>query len=105
MIIFIKQAMNQIYKITAIAVMAAFLVQCSPKATAPLVESPNVTETPPPTRNHPILCKSFSDLSGNDRDKAETAFVLYKDQMKYKITRQHCPFGDKPLHHGTWIQW
>ena len=51
---FIKQAMNQIYKITAIAVMAAFLVQCSPKATAPLVESPNVTETPPPTRNHPI---------------------------------------------------
>jgi hypothetical protein len=84
--------MNQIYKITAIIVMAVFLVQCSPKTTAPVIETPQVTEPPtPPVTDSPNPCKSFSDLSGSDRDKAETAFVLYKDQMKYNNYKAALP--------------
>lgn len=55
---------------------------CSPKATAPVVTTPDPkTEvTTPPATSNP--CRTFDDLPGVDRETAESAFVLYKDQLK-----------------------
>ena len=55
------------------------LAQCSKKITeAPVKVVEEVVEEKDPANP----CKTFSDLSGYDRDQAETAYVLYKDELK-----------------------
>lgn len=87
--------MNPLTKTLGIIWVAAFLVQCSPKATAPVAEAPDPkTETPPPPPPPPgstTSCRTFNDLPGTEREKAETAFVLYKDQMKYNNYKAALP--------------
>ncbi|MBK8701474.1 MAG: hypothetical protein IPN29_18790 [Saprospiraceae bacterium] len=55
--------------------------QCSPKV-APNETPPVVVSENPPKPEVTNPCKMFSDLPGLEREKAETAFVLYKDQLK-----------------------
>jgi hypothetical protein len=68
---------------TFLALMIGFAFYgCSPKATAPVVTTldPKTEVTTPPNTANP--CRTFDDLPGVDRETAESAFVLYKDQLK-----------------------
>jgi len=59
------------------------LGSCSPK----IVESVKTDEVVKvkTEKQEPLsVCKSFTELSGEDRERAETAFVLYKDFLKVK---------------------
>jgi len=59
------------------------LGSCSPK----IVESIKTDEVVKvkTEKQEPLsVCKSFIELSGEDRERAETAFVLYKDFLKVK---------------------
>lgn len=57
------------------------LYACSPKVTE--VKQEQVVTDSISTRQEPKSpCISFADLSSYDKDRAETAFVLYKDYMK-----------------------
>ncbi|MBP6540020.1 MAG: hypothetical protein KA234_06795, partial [Saprospiraceae bacterium] len=56
---------------------------CAPKvATVVKTEEPTKTDTIPVKQGPVSPCATFADLSGYDRERAETAFVLYKDFMK-----------------------
>jgi len=71
---------------------------CTPKATTdPLTSLPSgIKDTPRDTsavKQGPVSpCRGLADLSGADREKAETAFVLYKDFLKtssFEVALQH----------------
>ncbi|MCE2789795.1 MAG: hypothetical protein LW630_07775, partial [Saprospiraceae bacterium] len=80
-------------------VLFAFLIgACTPKATNdPLTSLPTVTDNPTQDtttdKQAPLSpCRGLADLSGADREKAETAFVLYKDFLKtssFEVALQH----------------
>ncbi len=59
------------------------ITSCSPKV-KPVV----IKETPPVTlpveveKDYNPNCATFRDISSSDRDEAETAYVLYKDELK-----------------------
>ena len=56
---------------------------CAPKvATVVKTEEPTKTDSIPVKQGPVSPCATFADLSGYDRERAETAFVLYKDFMK-----------------------
>ncbi len=61
----------------------ALLVSCTPKVAETVAETK--VEAPEPAQvvdNNP--CITFNELSTRDRDRVETAYVLYKDQIKLK---------------------
>lgn len=65
-----------------LAFVLLVLIACSPKVTEPVVEEkPPVVERPDEPDNP---CTTFKDLTVSQRDEAETAYVLYKDQIKLK---------------------
>jgi tetratricopeptide (TPR) repeat protein len=66
---------------TTVVVWIWAIVSCSPKVTDVKTESPVVISDP--IKQEPKgPCKSFTDLTGYDKERAETAFVLYKDALK-----------------------
>lgn len=69
--------MRQITYFVLIVVLA-----CSPKVTNPVIKEEVVKEDIPIKQAPQSPCASFADLPGEDREKAETAFVLYKDYIK-----------------------
>lgn len=71
--------MNWISNISMLALIT-LIVSCSPK-TKEVIEVPVETTTVTDPNNP---CRKFSDLSPADREEAENAFVLYKDQMSFK---------------------
>lgn len=57
------------------------VIGCSPKTTVPNVVE--VVEEAEPIKQGPKSpCAEFADISGYDKERAETAFVLYRDQVK-----------------------
>jgi len=65
---------------------------CTPKIAEPIVaEAPKVEPTDEP--DNP--CTTFKDLSAGQRDEAETAYVLYKDQVKLKKYADALPLWQK----------
>jgi len=71
--------MKHIFQIIGFS-MAVLIYSCSPKA-KDIVVAP---EVPVVTTDPDNPCRKFSDLSPADREEAENAFVLYKDQMTFK---------------------
>ncbi len=71
-------------KYSAVLYFTILLIwSCTPK-TGTTITTPPTPEPPSPPKQEPISpCQSFNNLSGYDRERAETAFVLYKDEMKY----------------------
>ncbi len=71
-------------RIVILLIMGFLLLgSCSPK----IVESRKAEEVVKgkTEKQEPLsACKSFTELSGEDRERAETAFVLYKDFLKVK---------------------
>ena len=70
---------------TYIFLLSILAVACSPKTL------PEETAPPPPPPSNQVEvkerlteCTTFADLDYADRDKAETAYVVYKDFMKVK---------------------
>lgn len=57
-------------------------ISCSPKVTDIKQDKVVVNDTIPVKQAPKSPCASFADLSGYDRERAETAFVLYKDNLK-----------------------
>jgi tetratricopeptide (TPR) repeat protein len=77
---------------------ALLIVSCTPKLISPKQEAKTLPEKEVqpdtvPSRSQPVSpCKSLTDLSGADRERAETAYVLYKDFLKtgnYETAYQH----------------
>lgn len=75
--------------------LSLLVFSCSPK-TAPLPEVVEEVETPTPTKQEPENpCTTFSDLSGEERDEVETAYVLYKDLVKVQKYEKAFPLWQK----------
>lgn len=72
-----------------------FIFSCTPKVTeevkAPEVVKPTVDISKEP--DNP--CTTLKDLSPSDRNDAETAYVLYKDQVKQKNFEAALPLWEK----------
>lgn len=67
-----------------LSMIGLVLFACSPKVTEPIVlpdDKPKQVVRPTETDNP---CVTFAKLSASDRDKAETAYVLYRDMAKLK---------------------
>ncbi len=68
-----------------LVILSIFLtyIACTPKVgNVVKTEEPTKTDTIPVKQGPVSPCATFADLSGYDRERAETAFVLYKDFMK-----------------------
>lgn len=70
----------------SLVVLLTMVAACTPKTTSQVTEvPPTIPEPPAPPKHEPVNpCKGFSDLNGYDREQAETAFVLYKDGLKFE---------------------
>ncbi|MBK9254729.1 MAG: hypothetical protein IPM42_04515 [Saprospiraceae bacterium] len=58
------------------------VVRCTPKATESIIKSPDEPIIVTPVAPSNPDCKSFNDIGGYDRERAETAYILYKDFFK-----------------------
>lgn len=83
-VIFYSFVTKQIKMIKYIfGVIVIFYFACTPKTTEVVkVDEPIKKDTIPVKQAPKSPCASFADLSGYDREIAETAFVLYKDYIK-----------------------
>lgn len=72
---------NMILRIFVIVLGISFF-SCSPKLNEVKTDATVKVDTIPVKQEPKSPCISFADLSGYDRERAETAFVLYKDYMK-----------------------
>jgi hypothetical protein len=79
---------------TYIGILFSLIIfSCSPK-TAPPAE--NTEDVEIPTKQEPENpCVTFSDLSSQDRDEIETAYVLYKDLVKEQKYKDAFPLWEK----------
>ncbi|MBK8627580.1 MAG: hypothetical protein IPN86_19055 [Saprospiraceae bacterium] len=62
--------------------VGAYLGACSPKVIDVKQDTIVKTDSLPVRQEPKSPCTSFADLSGSDKERAETAFVLYKDYVK-----------------------
>jgi tetratricopeptide (TPR) repeat protein len=69
-----------------VVILMLFFLACTPKTVAPIQQE--VVEEVKPAENVNTNCLKLSDLSSSDRDKAETAFVLYRDFLKAEDYKQ-----------------
>ena len=67
-------------------------IACTPKVVEPIVEEAPVVK---PTNEPDNPCTTFKDLTPGQRDEAETAYVLYKDQVKLKNYEDALPLWQK----------
>ena len=66
-----------------LGLVACIFIACTPKTSEVVkVDEPIKKDTLPVKQAPKSPCASFIDLSANDREMAETAFVLYKDYIK-----------------------
>jgi hypothetical protein len=78
--------------------LVLFLLNCSPKAVEPNPDSEPVKkeEIIKPNPNTP--CTTLDQLTGYIKEEVETAFVLYRDQIKYKKPDKAYPLWTKAFH-------
>jgi len=67
---------------------------CTPKVAAPIVEKP-IVEEPKEEKEDTNPCITLDELSSSKRDEVETAYVLYKDQVKMKKFEAAFPLWEK----------
>jgi len=58
------------------------IAACSPKTTPPTEETTSTEESEPIKQEPENPCITFKNLSGSEKDQVETAYVLYRDQVK-----------------------
>lgn len=84
---FIHKKSTFMRQVSIIAIMAFLLINflaCSKKV-ADTTSAPDPEVTQPPVKEAPKSpCAEFGNLTGADKEAAETAFVIYKDFMKVK---------------------
>ncbi len=69
----------------ALLIFGYGILACSPKVTEIKQTDPAEEKNTEPIKQEPKgPCTGFADLPGHDREMAETAFVLYKDNIKLK---------------------
>lgn len=73
-----------------IVLLVSAVCACSPKTTEPVVETTPVKEEPV-VEEALTPCTTLNQLSASDKDQAETAFVLYRDQVKAKNFEKALP--------------
>lgn len=63
-------------------IVSLFIFACTPK----VAENVPVVNETPKVQDNPVTanpdCRTFADLGGYDREQAETAYILYRDQIK-----------------------
>ena len=59
-------------------------LQCGPQVAKPVVEEPVQVVVKDPVKKDMNPCTTLDELSGSVREEVETAYVLYKDQVKLK---------------------
>lgn len=68
-----------------LTILTLLIFGCSKKTTEPVTPTDQPEVTQPPVKEAPKSpCAEFGNLSGENREKAETAFVIYKDFLKVK---------------------
>lgn len=70
----------RIQNIELIALMFIFIIACSPKVVD--IKPAEDVSVEPVKKEQKGACVSFDDLPGDEKEMAETAFVLYKDFLK-----------------------
>jgi len=70
-----------------------YLMSCSPKTVEPVVEEP--VEVVKAIEEPANPCMTLAKLSPRERDEAETAYVLYRDQIKLKKFDKAMPLWKK----------
>jgi len=79
-------------RILFLLITTLLVFACAPKVVAPIVEeAPKVDVSNEP--DNP--CTTFKDLTPSQRDEAEIAYVLYKDQVKLKKYADALPLWKK----------
>jgi tetratricopeptide (TPR) repeat protein len=80
------------------SVLFLFIIGCSPKSTEPIPKekpaAPEIIQKSDP--NTP--CTTLDQLSGYIKEEIQTAFVLYRDQIKYKNPEKAYPLWTKAFH-------
>ncbi len=75
--------MNRYFRSFSTLLFLIFVfVQCTPKVTEPVQKEIPVVVEKPKEDNNP--CITLNELSNSKRNEIETAYVLYKDQIKLK---------------------
>ncbi len=74
-------------------IAALYFVSCTPKTTEEVVEEPVVEIETPQEPENP--CVTFARLTPSEKDQAETAYVLYKDQYDFKNYDKAMPLWRK----------
>ncbi len=105
MIKFVQNFYNMHFRIIILSIISYFIFSgCSPK----IVESKKSEEVvkTEPERQEPLSpCIGFDALSGEDKGRAETAFVLYRDYLKVKnypeaLAQWRIAYGTAPGSNG-----
>ena len=77
-----------------VGLIVVILIACTPKVTETIVEK-EVKEESPVFVEDKNPCTTLDELPYSQRDKAETAYVLYKDQVKMKNYEAALPLWKK----------
>lgn len=75
--------MNKYNHLLAFTVLFFLVIGCTPKVTEPITTTPEVVK-PVEVVEDTNPCTTLDELSSSVRDEVETAYVLYKDQVKAK---------------------
>ena len=91
----LKTIMISLTRSTLFLLFGFVMFACTPKSTEPLTK-PDAPEPQEEAQERLTPCKTFDDL--RNRDEIETAFVLYRDQMKMNKIKQAYPLWQKAMH-------
>jgi len=76
-------------KFNIVFILVLFVIACSPKVAEPIVTAPEPVVQIRQEPDNP--CMTLAKLSPADREKAETAYTLYRDQVKLKYMEEAMP--------------
>ncbi len=76
-------------KLISFSLLSVLVIACTPKVTETIAEEPKEVVVEEKEDTNP--CTTLDELSYSQRDKAETAYVLYKDLIKQKKYSEALP--------------
>lgn len=90
--------MRKFNRLVFVPVLLGTILSCTPKTTETLTESPEPEPVIVQEEEVESLtpCRTFADIA--NRDEVETAFVLYRDQMKLKDPAKAYPLWQVAMH-------
>ena len=83
----------RLMKYSSVFILISFLFACSPQVTEPVVSEPAPVQQVRKEIDNP--CMTLGKLSPQERDEAETAYTLYRDQVKLKYYEDALPLWRK----------